>query len=103
MQQRSAWSVTVAATLTVDRCCEQIMVYETNPSSGYSSFGDYITECPGDLKAIFDKFASPTHPGELSVNRFLDGLTEAWTLSAGRCCCERRYFEFTHLILTERE
>ena len=31
------------------------MVYETNPSSGYSSFGDYITECPGDLKAIFDK------------------------------------------------
>ena len=37
-----------------------------------------------DLKAIFDKFASPTHPGELSVNRFLDGLTEAWTLSAGK-------------------
>lgn len=32
-----------------------VLVYETNAEYGHASFGDYISECPVDLRAIFDK------------------------------------------------
>ena len=42
-----------------------VLVYETNTEFGYASFGDYMVECPNELKDIFKTVAIPYYTDDV--------------------------------------
>ncbi len=66
-----------------------VLVYETNTEHGHASFGDYIAECPVELRVIFDKsVAVPFYNDEVFGRLSRSEILAQCDLSTTRPCAE---------------